>query len=65
MGTVNNNNNGNGLGFFPVLALIFITLKLMGYITWSWWAVLAPIWLPLGLLILLVFFMASFVKKKK
>lgn len=30
--------------FLPVLTLIFITLKLMGYITWSWWLVLLPLY---------------------
>lgn len=32
---------------FPLLAilgLIFVTLKLTGYIAWSWWWVLAPFW---------------------
>lgn len=33
--------------FFGILALIFITLKLTGYIAWSWWWVLAPLWMPL------------------
>lgn len=37
-------NIGNGTGFFGFLALIFITLKLTGYIDWSWWLVLSPIW---------------------
>lgn len=46
----------------PVIALglIFITLKLMGYITWSWWWVTAPFWggLALLLVIIAVLFMA-------
>ena len=33
--------------FLSILALIFITLKLTGYITWSWLWVLSPIWIPL------------------
>lgn len=33
-----------GPNFFGVLTLIFITLKLTGYINWSWWWVLAPLW---------------------
>ncbi len=33
-----------GPGFFSLLALIFITLKLTGVITWSWWWVTAPLW---------------------
>ena len=31
--------------FLKALALIFITLKLCGVITWSWWWVLSPLWL--------------------
>jgi hypothetical protein len=38
-----------GIGFLGILALIFITLKLMGYIKWSWLWVLAPIWIPFAL----------------
>lgn len=36
-----------GINFFGLLAIVFITLKLTGYINWSWWWVLAPLWLPL------------------
>lgn len=41
---------GGGPGFFGLLAIVFITLKLLGVITWSWWWVLAPIWGPLAVL---------------
>lgn len=34
------------MNFLEVLTLIFVTLKLVGVITWSWWWVLSPIWLP-------------------
>lgn len=30
------------IGFFSMLTLIFVTLKLTGYIAWSWWLVLLP-----------------------
>lgn len=30
------------MGFLEILTLIFITLKLFGVITWSWWLVLLP-----------------------
>lgn len=39
-----------GIGFLPLLTLIFITLKLTGYITWSWWLVLLPMIIPLSIL---------------
>lgn len=35
-----------GIGFLGLLTLLFIGLKLTGVILWSWWWVLAPIWLP-------------------
>lgn len=30
------------LGFLGLLTLIFIVLKLVGTITWSWWLVFSP-----------------------
>lgn len=47
-------NKSGGIGFFGVLALIFITLKLLGVIAWSWWWVLAPIWIPSAIAIVIV-----------
>lgn len=45
-----------GIGFLPILTLIFITLKLTGYIAWSWWLVLLPmiIQLSLALIVLII-----------
>lgn len=34
-----------GPGFIGTLTLIFITLKLLGKIDWSWWWVLSPLWI--------------------
>lgn len=33
-----------GVGFFGLLTIVFVTLKLTHYIDWSWWLVLAPLW---------------------
>ena len=43
-----NKSTGSGIsiGFSGLLAILFIALKLTGYITWSWLWVLAPIWIP-------------------
>ena len=35
-----------GISFAGLLAIVFITLKLTNYITWSWWWVLSPLWIP-------------------
>lgn len=32
--------------FLSLLTVLFIGLKLTGYIDWSWWWVLSPIWIP-------------------
>ena len=37
-------SSSSGIGFFGLLAIVFITLKLLGKIVWSWWWVLMPIW---------------------
>jgi len=36
------------------LGILFIALKLTGYINWSWVWVLSPIWIQLILIIILV-----------
>lgn len=41
----------SGLGFGPALAIAFIVLRLCGVIAWSWWWVLAPLWIPVALLL--------------
>lgn len=43
----------SGIGFTGLLQIAFIVLKLCNVINWSWWWVLAPIWIPLALGLLL------------
>ena len=43
-----------GIGFLDLLALLFIALKLIGVIDWSWLWVLLPLYGPLALIILVV-----------
>ncbi len=35
-----------GIGFFGLLTILFIGLKLTNHIDWSWWVVFAPLWGP-------------------
>lgn len=61
-----NNNNGSakgGIGFCGLLAVAFIVLKLVGVIKWSWLWVLAPIWLPTVIVVLVIIAIAIFVNK--
>ncbi len=48
-------SRAGGVSFFALLAILFIGLKLTGNIDWSWWWVLAPLWMPavFGLLVVL------------
>ena len=43
-----------------ILGIIFIVLKLIGTIDWSWGWVLAPFWIPIAIVILCVIILAFF-----
>ena len=38
-------SSSSGIGFSGLLTVLFIALKLTGYINWSWWWVLSPLWI--------------------
>ena len=56
MSNTSKTSNSGGIGFFGLLTVLFIGLKLTNFITWSWWLVLAPLWGPIvfALLLLLI-----------
>lgn len=60
----NSKSTNNGIGFCGLLTLIFLTLKLIGIISWSWVWVLSPIWIPTTLVVLLIVVLI-FRKEKK
>ena len=43
--STNISTNG-GIGFLGALTILFIAFKLTHIIDWSWWWVLAPLWIP-------------------
>ena len=47
--TTTTTTRSSGLGLVGALTLLFIALKLLGIITWSWAWVLAPLWIAAGL----------------
>ena len=53
-----NNGGGGGIGVSSVLTIVFIVLKVVGVIDWSWVWVLSPIWIStaVALIILLVWY---------
>lgn len=55
-------NTSNGIGFCGLLTIVFIILKLCHVITWSWWWVLAPLWVPIAAALLFYILVAVFTK---
>ena len=49
-----NKSTSSGIGFSGLLAILFIALKLTGYITWSWLWVLAPIWITFVMVVFVI-----------
>ena len=49
----NNSSNvsSGGIGFCGLLAIVFIELKLLKVISWSWLWVLSPLWIPFAIAI--------------
>ena len=50
MADISSSSSG-GIGFAGILTIVFITLKLLGKITWSWLWVLSPIWISVSIVI--------------
>jgi len=48
---MSNTNSSGGVGFVGLLTIVFIVLKLTHNIDWSWWWVLSPTWIAIGVVI--------------
>lgn len=55
-----NSSSSGGVGFFGLMFLIFMTLKLTGFINWSWWWVTAPLWGGFALIFIVLLIVALF-----
>ena len=51
-----------GVSVCTVVGIVFIILKLVGVIDWSWVWILCPFWLPIVFLLVLCFI--TFIKEK-
>lgn len=54
-----------GIGFTGLLTIVFIVLRLMNIISWSWVWVLAPLWIPFALILILFLSIVGLADKKK
>ena len=52
-------SSSSGIGFTGLLTIVFITLKLLDKIDWSWWWVLSPLWI--GTLVWLAIIAVAFI----
>jgi hypothetical protein len=47
-------SSSGGIGFVGLLTIVFITLKLTGFINWSWWWVLSPSLISIAIAIVVI-----------
>lgn len=61
------NSNSGGIGFFGLLTLVFIVLRLCKVITWSWFWVLSPTIIPIAIALfgLAVYLISLFIAKRR
>jgi len=51
-------SSSGGIGVLGLLGVVFVTLKLTGFIDWSWWWVTAPFWGGVALALVMIFVIA-------
>ncbi len=54
----NRNSSSSGIGICGVLTIVFIVLKLVGVINWSWLWVLCPLWIDILLTVIVLVIIA-------
>jgi len=54
---------GTGVSFLTILFLVFLVLKLMHVIAWSWWWIFSPIWIPIAIAVIAVIVILAIFKK--
>lgn len=65
MANSSSSSNSTGIGFTGLLTIVFIVLKLLGKITWSWWWVLSPLWISasIGILMLIIMLVIALINR--
>jgi hypothetical protein len=59
------NPSGGGVGLCSLLFVLFLALKLLGKITWSWWWVTAPLWIPAAITLTIIVLAMPFIIAKQ
>ena len=60
----NASSSSSGIGVVGLLGVVFVALKLTGYIDWSWWLVTLPFWggfalVAVGFIVFLIAYLAN------
>ena len=63
----NEKKTSGSIGITTILFVVFLVLKLTGVISWSWWWVTAPLWIPIcfGLIVAIILVIAKVIIRKK
>lgn len=70
MSNGNNSTSRSGIGVLGLLGVLFVGLKLTGFIDWSWWWVTAPFWggfalfLAICIIAVIVWMIAAYFKRR-
>jgi len=54
MSKSSSSSSSSGIGFTGLLTILFIGLKLTGYINWSWLWVLSPLWITTSIVLIVM-----------
>ena len=69
LGTSDHDNkmtSSGSLDVLDVVGIVLVTLKIIGVepvVGWSWWIVLSPLWIYIGVLVIVVLVAKCIVKK--
>ena len=61
----NESKSSGGISFLGMLTILFIGLKLTGYVDWSWTWVLSPLWIGFTIGVTLIVVGIMIEKRKK
>lgn len=42
------------IGFLGLLQIVFIVLKVLNKISWSWWMVFIPLWIEISIILIVL-----------
>jgi hypothetical protein len=53
-------SGASGIGVTGLLGVVFVTLKLLGKIEWSWWYVTMPFWIGIVIVFTIILFWLAY-----